>query len=90
VGSATNPISITIGAGGLLFGAGSGSFVDGYRDGNTAAFGGTIDPSTSITSLSSNPPCILIFNGVLLNDCKLIPPPPPPLLHPVYLHLLAD
>lgn len=74
MGSATNPISITVGAGGLLAGAGSGSFVDGYRDGNTAAFTGT----ASITPLSSNPPCILILNGVLLNDCRLIPPPPPP------------
>jgi hypothetical protein len=80
VGSVSSPILIQTGNQ-IFAGAGSGLpaiAVGGVpRDHKSAILTGTSIDDT-VHAIPSNPPCILTWNGVTLNDCGLPPPPPPP------------
>jgi len=43
--------------------------------------GSSVD--NTVHALASDPPCIIIFNGVTIQDCNFTLPPPPPVLAPV-------
>ena len=78
IGTLTSPVYVNTSVN-LLVGAGSGDppipSNGVYRDHNLANLQGT---ALNVIPLNDNPPCILIWNGVTLSDCRGGPQPPVP------------